>query len=193
MTEGAGTPRDRLQLFFREIIMGEPGIDRALADRVAARCVQHIDLLLDWDRNRTPRPNTTPTIGQQAPRPAGNSAGLSHVGPLRGGAHFAPTPTPAPAARPVAVAAARPGPAPAPAGPRAFDPYAFSVVVTLVKKGPDALLARLAEIQEVEHLRLLANAQHLGVDQKLTGADDLRQAIIEGAERRLAGRRAAAS
>ena len=77
---------------------------------------------------------------------------------------------------------------------RPFDPYAFSVVVTLVKKGREALVARLSEIDSVEDLRQLANAQHLGLDPHIwRRVDDVRQAIVHGAEKRIAGRRAAAS
>jgi hypothetical protein len=67
------------------------------------------------------------------------------------------------------------------------------VVVTLVKKGREALLARLAEIDNPDHLRQLANAQHLGIDPKLSKVEDLRIAILLGAEKRIAGRRAAAT
>lgn len=150
--------QDKLRAFFREIVLGEPGVDRALADRVAERCVKHIDLLLEWDRGRSD--NKT----QPAPEPE-----RPIVPPLR-------------ASPPVKPAAMRP-----------FDPYAFSVVVTLVKKGREALVARLSEIDNIDDLRQLANAQHLGVDPHLARADDVRQAIVNGAEKRIAGRRAAAS
>lgn len=153
--------QDKLRAFFREIVMGEPGVDRALAERVAERCVTHIDLLLEWDRSRTEKKSPAQSIAPVQERPL--------VPPLR-------------ATPPIKPAAMRP-----------FDPYAFSVVVTLVKKGREALLARLSEIENVEDLRQLANAQHLGVDPQLARADDVRQAIVNGAEKRVASRRAAAS
>lgn len=74
-----------------------------------------------------------------------------------------------------------------------FDPFAFSAVALLAKKGRDALLARLGEIAEPQQLRELATAQHIAVDPGLTLPDDLRRAIVAGAERRIAARRAAAS
>lgn len=74
-----------------------------------------------------------------------------------------------------------------------FDPFAFSAVALLAKKGREALLARLGEIDEPQQLRELATAQHIAVDTGLTLADDLRRAIVVGAERRIAARRAAAS
>ena len=77
--------------------------------------------------------------------------------------------------------------------PPRFDPFAFSAVSVLARKGRDALLARLGEIASAEHLREFAIAQHIAIDQTLTAADDLRLAIIKGTERRIAARRAAAS
>lgn len=156
--------QEKLRAFFREIVMGEPGVDRALAERVAERCVKHIDLLLEWDRGRSD------TKGDKLEhKPATAAIDRPLVPPLR-------------ATPPLKPAAMRP-----------FDPYAFSVVVTLVKKGREALIARLSEIDNIEDLRQLANAQHLGVDPHLARADDVRQAIIHGAEKRIASRRAAAS
>lgn len=153
---GQATSQEKLHTFFREIVLGEPGVDRALADRVAERCVKHIDLLLDWDRGRQEK---KPAAAFERPR----------VPPLR-------------ASHPIQPASLRP-----------FDPYAFSVVVTLVKKGRDALIQRLSEIENVEHLRQLASAQHLGIDPGLAQPEEVRLAIVSGAERRLASRRAAAS
>jgi hypothetical protein len=158
---GQSSSQEKLRAFFREIVMGEPGVDRALAERVAERCVMHIDLLLEWDRSRTEKKSPAQSIAPVAERAV--------VPPLR-------------ATPPLK-----------PASMRTFDPYAFSVVVTLVKKGREALLIRLAEIDNVEDLRQLANAQHLGVDPHLARADDVRQAIVHGAEKRVASRRAAAS
>lgn len=74
-----------------------------------------------------------------------------------------------------------------------FDPFAFSAVVALSRRGKDGLLRQLEEIQSAIDLRQLADAQHLGVDPAVTDAEELRHAIILGAERRIAERRAAAS
>jgi hypothetical protein len=90
--------------------------------------------------------------------------------------------------------AAPPPPAaePPPAEP-AFDPYAFSAVVVFARAGREALLERLAEIENVEHLRQLADAQHLVIDKRLKNPEAIRAAIVAGVEQRLADRRAAAS
>ena len=74
-----------------------------------------------------------------------------------------------------------------------FDPYEFSAMVVLVKAGRDALVKRLGEIKSAEHLKALADAQHLALDPKLKKRDDLRKAIITATEQRLADRKAAAS
>lgn len=75
----------------------------------------------------------------------------------------------------------------------AFDPYCFGAVVTLQRLGPNALLARLAAITRVEDLRSFAVAQSLALPAGWSSADELRAAIVRGAEERLAERRAAAS
>lgn len=75
----------------------------------------------------------------------------------------------------------------------AFDPFAFSAVVVLTRQGRAALLKRLATIDDAHHLLQLADAQHLAVDRTLTDLDRLREAIVRGAEQRIADRRAAAS
>ena len=83
--------------------------------------------------------------------------------------------------------------APAEHKPNAFDPFAFSAVSVLARKGRDALFARLSEITSAENLREFAIAQHIAIDQKLSEPDELRAAIVLGTERRIAARRAAAS
>ncbi|MEQ1576617.1 MAG: hypothetical protein ABL894_03095 [Hyphomicrobium sp.] len=77
--------------------------------------------------------------------------------------------------------------------PARFDPFAFSAVSVLARKGKDALLARLNDITTAENLREFAIAQHIAIDQTLTKTEDLRIAIVKGTERRIAARRAAAS
>lgn len=74
-----------------------------------------------------------------------------------------------------------------------FDPFAFSAVSVLARKGRDALLERLGEIESADNLREFAIAQHISIDQSLSQTHDLRLAILNGTERRIAARRAAAS
>ncbi len=84
-----------------------------------------------------------------------------------------------------------------PAAAPSFDPYAFNAILMLKRQGRDALSARLAEITEVSHLRQLAEAQIIGLDQDMrvgpVGIEDLRAAVLRGVERLVADRRAAAS
>lgn len=109
--------------------------------------------------------------------------------------------TPRQADEPPAAPSPKLPPAPAPAvtetvappSKPVFDPFAFSVVAVLTRKGRDALLETLAAIEAVEDLRSLALAQHLALDPDLASADEIRAAIVAGAERRIAERKAAAS
>lgn len=79
--------------------------------------------------------------------------------------------------------------------PPPFDPFAFAVEALLIKQGEEALAQRLALIAATADLRALAKAQRVPVDPAL-GADAdaaaLRDAIVRGACKRLADRRAAA-
>lgn len=81
----------------------------------------------------------------------------------------------------------------APAAPSAFDPHAFSLIVIFRKGGKDALSAKLDEIGDLEHLRAIAKAQHVAIDGDPTDRAGVLSAIIEGTERRIAHRQAAAS
>lgn len=76
---------------------------------------------------------------------------------------------------------------------RVFDPYEIGAVVTLQRLGADGLLNSLSGIRSVEELRSLAAAQNLSIKTDWSNADELRLAIVQGAEQRLADRRAAAS
>lgn len=82
---------------------------------------------------------------------------------------------------------------PAPPDTTAFDPFAFSAVAVLTKKGRVALAAELEKIASGEHLRRLAEAQHLALDPAVTDVIEMRASILIGTERRIAERKAAAS
>ena len=83
--------------------------------------------------------------------------------------------------------------APKPPEPEAFDPFTFSAVAVLTKRGAAALSAELAAIGSVDHLRRLADAQHLSLDPAIADLTEMRAAILLGVERRIAERKAAAS
>lgn len=78
-------------------------------------------------------------------------------------------------------------------GTPGFDPFTPNVVVVVRTAGRDQALAALCEIAEIDHLRLLAREQQLGIEPELTAPDAIRAAIVAAAERRIANRRAAAS
>ena len=75
----------------------------------------------------------------------------------------------------------------------AFDPHAFSLIVVMTKQGAAGLDAKLKAIDNVEHLRALARAQHVAIDGTVSALGDVRAAIIAGTAQRIADRRAAAS
>lgn len=74
-----------------------------------------------------------------------------------------------------------------------FDPHGFSLIVTFRKGGKDALIAKLDEVGDIEKLRAIAQAQHVSLDAGLTDREAILAALVEGTERRIAHRQAAAS
>lgn len=74
-----------------------------------------------------------------------------------------------------------------------FDPFAFSVVVVITKEGRDGLTRKLQSVASTADLRSLAKAQHVALPEGDLSADQLREAIVEGALQRIANRKAAAS
>ncbi len=149
-----------MQAYLQALFRSEPGVNDALAERLAIRANHAINRMLVWDA--TP---PAPANDEKAPEPEAMDEGQ-------------PEPAPAPA-----QAADEP----------AFDPFAFSAMVVLVKKGPAGLMTKLEEISELENLKALANAQHIGLKGPIDTVEDVRAAIIEGTKQRLADRRAAAS
>lgn len=76
---------------------------------------------------------------------------------------------------------------------RTFDPYSFGAVALLMTEGRNALAARLSQIKRAEDLHLLARSQRLAIEPGLSRLDELRAAIIDSAERKIAARRRAAA
>lgn len=78
-----------------------------------------------------------------------------------------------------------------------FDPYAFNAILVFKRSGRDGLVARLGQIAEIGHLRQLAEAQLIGLDNDMRSGpvdiEELREAVLRGVERLVADRRAAAS
>ncbi len=80
-----------------------------------------------------------------------------------------------------------------PDGAKPFNPYTFSAMVVLAKTGHEGLMKRLGDIDNVDNLKALADAQHLAIGDAVTSIEELRSAIVAAAEQRLADRKAAAS
>lgn len=166
-------PGPRMRAFFRSVFQAEPGVDEQLADRLAQACVKRVNRMLVWDAAGADGVTTTEAAGTV-------SATMPPAAP--------PSTNQPSTAQPVADTPSATGTA-APA----FDPFAFSVVVVLKRKGRAALAEALKGITSIADLRKLAEAQHLGVDPAIKDAPKLREAIIKGAEQRMADRKAAAS
>lgn len=171
-------PGDKMRAFYRAHIRRETSLDDPAADKLAEALTRATNRMLVLEMPAEPPPRTAASTPPVAAAPAKGKGGKGQAG--HGAAQL-------PAAAPATSAP------PAPPAAPAFDPYAFSAMVVLAKTGRDGLLKRLADIKSVEHLRALAEAQHLAVDAGIKKADDLRKAIVAGTEQRLADRKAAAS
>lgn len=126
----------------------------------------------------------------------------SRIGAAGQGLRSAPapqvTPTPAKTAPVTAVPQA-----PAPAAPitpeapdTAFDAYAIGLVPVFQREGRDGLIAKLAAIDSVDHLRQMAKAQQIVLPQPLrlgeATAEAVREGIADSVAKRIADRKAAA-
>jgi ABC-type amino acid transport substrate-binding protein len=156
-------PGERMQAFFRAHIRRETSLDDEAAERLANALTRATNRMLIWDAE----PPGASAIAAASQSPPGPRADLAS--------------SLIPQTEPEAPAVS------------AFNPYAFSAMVVLARKGRDGLAARLAEIKTAADLKVFAEAQHLAVDPKLKKIDDLRKAIITATEQRLADRKAAAS
>jgi hypothetical protein len=74
-----------------------------------------------------------------------------------------------------------------------FDPFALNIVLLVRKAGRSGALGALAAIDSVDDLRLLAREQRLSIGAEPGSAAEVRAAIVQAAERRIANRVAAAS
>jgi hypothetical protein len=187
MTKGTQLwPNERMRDFFLAHIRRETSLPDGDAARLTDALLKAVNRMLVWE---------TPA--------AGPDANATVAPKVKAGAKPAETKAPDAATATGKKAAVHPAPAQpmhnssgakvGAAAKPAFDPYAFSVTVVLAKTGRDGLMKRLTEIKSVDQLKTFADAQHLGLDRKLTKIDDLRKAILAAAEQRLADRRAAAS
>lgn len=155
--------------FLRAIVAAEAGIGEDAAERLTATLIDAVTEVRVrrevWEATSKPGPGEKGLRAKAKPTAAPSTT--EPVAPVIGAAST--------------VSASVP-----------FDPFAFSAVAILTKKGKDALAAEFAKIATAEHLRALANAQHLAIDQALGDVVALRDALVTATERRLAERRAAA-
>ena len=198
MTKGLQLwPNDRMREFFRVHIQRETALDDAAADRWTASLLKAVNRMLVWEMPEPVAAEPARPVQAAAATLApakGKSKGASKGGDAKAGSakqqpqHSAPGGSSRSQIAQSKAAEAKPS-----SGGNGFDPYAFSATVVLAKTGRDGLIKRLTDIKTAEHLKIFADAQHLGIDRNLSKADELRTAIVTAAEQRLADRRAAAS
>ena len=175
MTKGVQLwPGDSMRAFYRRHIARETALDAAGTERLVEALTKATNRMLVWQMPGEAEPES-----QAAPAPAAAAKSAdkksAEAKPAKADAATQPA-----AAAPVETE-------------KPFDPYAFSAMSVLVKQGKDALAKRLADIKSVEHLKQLADAQHLGINRSLSKIEDVRKAVLTATEQRLADRRAAAS
>ena len=154
-----------MQAYLTALLRSEPGVNEDLAMRLADRLMKATNRMLVWD---AAPPMPAPEVERAKPR----SESGTHLRVDQSSSNDkdeAQIPEPP------------------------FDPYAFSVVVMLAKKGEQGLMARLNDVSDPAQLKAIADAQHIGLKGSSATAKDLRKAIVQGAKQRLADRRAAAS
>lgn len=123
-------------------------------------------------------------IGVEASKdslPAADTPGAQSL-PSEAAASETPTIETQPVEPPARVAAAPP-----------FDPFSLNIVLLVRKGGREGALSALEAIDDLDNLRLLAREQRLSVAAGLSSTQEMRAAIVQAAERRIANRIAAAS
>lgn len=153
--------------YFRDLFRSEEGITAEAADRLVAFCtdeIAHIRVRLPLAVRRPLTVAGVAVAAAVAKAPAETSV-TAEVG--------------------VAAVAAVDEPE--------FDPHAFSLIVMLRKAGKSGLAAKLTELGDIDRLKAIAKAQHVSLDAVDGDLAAIVMAIVEGTERRLAHRQAAAS
>ena len=187
MTKGVQLwPGDSMRAFYRRHIARETALDAASTERLVEALTKATNRMLVWQMPGEDGAVTPAPAPQTAGKTADKKPPAEKSKPAKGGdAAAAVKPSKSePAAEPASAPAEQDKP---------FDPYAFSAMVVLAKQGKDALAKRLGEIKSVEHLKQMADAQHLGINRSLSKIEDVRKAVLAATEQRLADRRAAAS
>jgi hypothetical protein len=174
-----------VRTFLRRLVMTQRGATTDLAERIAERGAASI-------RDMYVRPTQQPTLRG---RRIGSDAPRSVNAPAEEADKPATPVATTPAAPTSDVTDGKPGAEPLAAV--AFDPYAFAIEALLIRQGEAALADRLNEIRDPAHLKALAKAQRISLEPTLVAdpaasPEALRQAILRGAGKRIADRRAAA-
>lgn len=173
-------PGERLRGFFRNILSGEPSLAVDVRERLVEAFAQRINLMRVWDYPESPLAASVDRgRADRAPAPSPSLAGQSE--------DYAPWPDLDQETCDALAAAGDLDDTPP------FNPFAFNAIVVFKREGSAALLTKLQSISSAQHLRALAEAQHLAVPSGLETVEELQRAILKGAEQRLADRLAAGS
>lgn len=168
----SGAQKDR---FFQRFFAAEPDIAAPVAARLVARCSSTFSSV------RIRR-------GVAPLRPVGGAVAAASPAAASPATSKAPAEAKPPLAKPAAE--------PAPAASATFDPYVFGLVPVYQREGRDGLMAKLATVMHVDHLRQMAKNQQIALPQDLRAGDvaidDLRAAIAAAVAKRIADRAAAA-
>ncbi len=174
----SGHSKDR---FLERFFAAEPGLDAQTAARLTARSKSAFTSL------RVRKALLAPPRRSPAPVNRGTDALPIVVAPLPHAPSGGSAPHAAPAADPASSQTT---------ASYAFDAYAIGLVPVFQREGRDGLLAKLATVGKLEHLRQMSKAQQVILPQALrTGnapLDEVRNAIADAVAKRIADRRAAA-
>lgn len=199
----SGYAKDRfLERFFAE----EDGLDGETRQRLVTRSKSALTSLrvrkavLSGQRRVVPKahPGASPSRPADPVELATSAASPAVPTPARTpppATTSAPLPDPAPEAQRPAEAT-RPAVALQVTDSAPFDAFAVKLVPVFQREGREGLLAKLADVATVDHLRQMAKAQQVVLPQALrTGEADaqtVRVAIADAVAKRVADRRAAA-
>ena len=191
MTKGTQLwPNQRMRDFFLAHIRRETSLNDGEAAHLTDALLKAVNRMLVWDM---PAAAASVPVPSPAPAKTGAKATELKTADSKTGALKKTSASASAATSPSQPSTNASGAKSGAAAPSSFDPYAFSATVVLAKTGRDGLAKKLLDIKSADQLKAFAEAQHLGLDRKLSRIDDLRKAILAAAEQRLADRKAAAS
>lgn len=182
--------------FLDRFFAAEPDLDAQVRQRLINRCKAAFSSVRV---RKATLSGLRQTAGKQ--RAKFQRAKIQPADKLPGATLPRPAAPPEPQLTLTATAAATPSPAPVdraePQSPEtAFDAYAIGLVPVFQREGRDGLLAKLAAVENIDHLRQMAKAQQIVLPPPLrlgeATAEAIRDGIADSVAKRIADRKAAA-